>query len=88
MVIASPEEQTKIRRLFRFDETDRLVAMESTSRTVRDVGSGRCTTGCGRSGHESGSAAHSVRPVIAFSLRRPTPSDRDGSRSSVLEVDR
>jgi hypothetical protein len=37
MVIASPEEQTKIRRLFRFEETDRLVAMESTSRTFRGL---------------------------------------------------
>jgi len=37
MVIASPEERTKIRRLFRFAETDRLVAMESTSRTFRGL---------------------------------------------------
>ena len=37
MVIASPEEQTRIRRLFRFDETDRLVAMESTSRVFRGL---------------------------------------------------
>ncbi len=37
LVIASPEEQTKIRRLFRFEETDRLVAMESTSRTFRGL---------------------------------------------------
>jgi hypothetical protein len=37
MVIASPEERTRIRRLFRFDETDRLVAMESTSRTFRGL---------------------------------------------------
>jgi hypothetical protein len=37
MVIASPEEQTKIRRLFRFEDTDRLVAMESTSRVFRGL---------------------------------------------------
>jgi uncharacterized protein DUF222/HNH endonuclease len=36
-VIASPEEQAKIRRLFRFEETDRLVAMESTSRIYRGL---------------------------------------------------
>ncbi len=29
---ASPEQQTKLRRLFRFDDTDRLVAMEATTR--------------------------------------------------------
>lgn len=33
MVLASPVQQTRIRRLFRFDDTDRLVAMDSTSRT-------------------------------------------------------
>jgi hypothetical protein len=37
LVIASPEERTRIRRLFRFDETDRLIAMESTSRTMRGL---------------------------------------------------
>ena len=29
---ASPEQRTKIRRLFRFDDTDRLIAMEATTR--------------------------------------------------------
>jgi len=38
MVIASPEERNRIRRLFRFDETDRLVAMESSSRTFVGLG--------------------------------------------------
>ncbi|MCY7396167.1 MAG: 13E12 repeat family protein [Nocardioides sp.] len=33
MVLASPAHQTRIRRLFRFEDTDRLVTMESTSRT-------------------------------------------------------
>jgi HNH endonuclease len=37
MVIASPEERTRIRRLFRFEETDRLVAMEPTSRIFRGL---------------------------------------------------
>ena len=37
MVIASPEERTRIRRLFRFEETDRLVGMESTSRVFRGL---------------------------------------------------
>jgi hypothetical protein len=37
MVIASPEEQTRIRRLFRVEETDRLVAMESSSRIFRGL---------------------------------------------------
>jgi hypothetical protein len=37
MVIASPAEQTRIRRLFRFEQTDRLVAMESTGRRFRGL---------------------------------------------------
>ena len=38
MAAASPEERTRIRRLFRFEETDRLVAMESTGRAFRGLG--------------------------------------------------
>ncbi len=37
LVIASPGEQTRIRRLFRFQESDRLVAMESTGRRFRGL---------------------------------------------------
>lgn len=33
MVLASPPQQTRIRRLFRFEDSDRLVAMDSTART-------------------------------------------------------
>lgn len=33
LVHASPEQATRVRRLFRIDDTDHLVAMESTSRT-------------------------------------------------------
>lgn len=33
LVLASPVQQTRLRRLFRFEDTDRLVAMDSTSRT-------------------------------------------------------
>lgn len=32
-MLASPVQQTRLRRLFRFEDTDRLVAMDSTSRT-------------------------------------------------------
>jgi uncharacterized protein DUF222/HNH endonuclease len=37
MVIASPQEQTRVRRLFRYEKTDRLVAMESTGRRFRGL---------------------------------------------------